>query len=110
MTIWLDAQLSPKIADWISKNFDVNCIPVRELNLTRAKDPEIFKSALENKVTVMTKDSDFIRLQEMNSISPQIIWLTCGNTSNEKLKIILLKTFPKALEMVRKGEKLTEIG
>lgn len=110
MTIWLDAQLSPKIADWISKTFGVDCVAIRDIGLTRAKDKEIFKAALDKRVVMMTKDSDFVRLQDNSSDSPSVIWLTCGNTSNEKLKTILLKTLPKALELLSKGERLTEIG
>jgi predicted nuclease of predicted toxin-antitoxin system len=37
----------------------------------------------------MTKDSDFVDLVERLGPPPQIIWLTCGNTSNLRLREIL---------------------
>ncbi|WP_331001431.1 DUF5615 family PIN-like protein [Nostoc sp. WHI] len=40
---------------------------------------------------------------------PQVIWLTCGNTSNARLKEILNSTLPEALELLRSGEALVEI-
>jgi len=41
---------------------------------------------------------------------PQIIWLTCGNTSNARLRQILSITLPEALEFLRAGEALVEIS
>ena len=57
----------------------------------------------------MTKDSDFVRLQDRFGIPPQIIWITCGNTSNENLKKILLSTLPEAKVLLEGGESLVEI-
>ncbi|MEH1826540.1 MAG: DUF5615 family PIN-like protein [Nostoc sp.] len=34
----------------------------------------------------MTKDSDFAELVDRFGTPPQVIWLTCGNTSNDRLK------------------------
>lgn len=36
--------------------------------------------------------------------------LTCGNTSNAALRVVLRETLPKALELFGKGEPLVEIG
>ena len=41
---------------------------------------------------------------------PQVIWITCGNTSNARLKEILTNTLPKALELLESGENLIEIN
>jgi hypothetical protein len=40
----------------------------------------------------------------------QVIWLTCGNTSNAALRGLLKSALPKALELIRKGERLVEIS
>lgn len=58
----------------------------------------------------MTKDSDFVDLVDRLGSPPQIIWLTCGNTSNARLREILSSVLPKALELLRSGEKLVEIS
>jgi predicted nuclease of predicted toxin-antitoxin system len=57
----------------------------------------------------MTKDRDFVELVERYGSPPQVIWLTCGNTSNARLKEILTATLPDALELLRSGERLVEI-
>ena len=33
MIVWVDAQLSPRIAQWLSTRFAVEAIPVRDLGL-----------------------------------------------------------------------------
>jgi predicted nuclease of predicted toxin-antitoxin system len=57
-----------------------------------------------------TKDSDFIDLSNRFGAPPQIIWLTCGNTSNNRLKEILNATLLQALELLDSGEILVEIS
>lgn len=110
MTIWLDAQLSPAIAAWISMQYPVLAVALRDLGLRDATDQEIFFAARASEAIVMTKDSDFVRLLEQNGPPPKVIWLTCGNTSNARLKEILTETMGKALELLQAGERLVEIN
>jgi len=110
MTIWLDAQMSPAIAAWMGSKFSVHAVAVRDLGLRDAKDHEIFQAARRENVVVMTKDSDFVLLLDRLGPPPQVIWVTCGNTSNARLKEILTTTLPKALELLHAGEKLVEIS
>jgi predicted nuclease of predicted toxin-antitoxin system len=83
---------------------------VRDLGLRDAADKEIFEAARQEKVVVMTKDSDFVLLLDRLGPPPQVIWVTCGNTSNARLKEILTNTLPKALDLLNLGEKLVEIN
>ena len=109
MTIWIDAQLSPQIATWINENFAVRAVALRELGLRDATDRHIFFAAKQESAVVMTKDNDFLRLLEEHGAPPQVIWISCGNTSNARLKQILASTLPKALEFLQSGEELVEI-
>ncbi|PYP86288.1 MAG: hypothetical protein DMF61_14380 [Blastocatellia bacterium AA13] len=110
MTVWLDAQLSPAIAVWITAQYAVPAAALRDLGLRDATDQEIFFAARASDAIVMTKDSDFARLLEQHGPPPKIIWLTCGNTSNARLKEILTETLEKALELLEAGEQLVEIN
>ena len=110
MRIWVDAQMSPAIATWISSNYAVIAVAIRDLGLRDAKDKEIFEAARQEKAVVMTKDSDFVLLLDKLGPPPQIIWVTCGNTSNARLKEVLTNTLPKALDLLNLGEKLVEIN
>ena len=109
-TIWIDAQLSPALAAWISSSLAVRAVAVRDLGLREATDQEIFSAAKRENVIVMTKDSDFVLLLDRLGPPPQIIWIRCGNTSNARLKEILTRTLPKALELLNSGERLVEIN
>ena len=109
-TIWIDAHLSPAIATWINNTFeDISAFALRDLGLRDAEDLEIFQAAKAQEVIFMTKDSDFIDLVERKDAPPKIIWLTCGNTSNARLKEILSATLQNALELLQRSEKIVEI-
>ena len=58
----------------------------------------------------MTKDSDFVDLVDRLGAPPQIIWLTCGNTSNARLQEILIATLPETIRLLQAGEPLVEIS
>lgn len=47
MIIWVDAQLPPAIAVWISENSDAQALAVREVGLRDASDRQIFLAAKE---------------------------------------------------------------
>lgn len=110
MTIWIDAHLSPAIAPWISRTFNIRAFALRDLGLRDAEDPEIFEAGKAQQIIFMTKDSDFVDLVERLGSPPQIIWLTFGNTSNTQLKEILTATLSRALEILATGESLIEIS
>ncbi len=109
-TIWIDAHLSPAIATWITDRFGITAVALRDLGLRNAEDLEIFEAAKAQGVIFITKDSDFVDLVERLETPPQIIWLTCGNTSNARLSEILNSTLLDALELLKSGEKLVEIS
>src|SRR5436309_9124397 len=110
MIIWLDAQLPPSPAAWITATFGIEARAVRDLGLREAQDEPIFQAARAAGVVVMTKDSDFVELLRRLGPPPQVLWVTCGNTSNARLREILTKSLPAAMELLRRGESLVEIS
>lgn len=110
MTIWVDAHLSPESTTWITNTFGVAALALRDVGLRDAEDIEIYEAAKAQGIIFMTKDSDFADKVERLGSPPQIIWLTCGNTSNARLREILSAAKPKALELLRAGEVLVEIS
>jgi predicted nuclease of predicted toxin-antitoxin system len=109
MTIWIDAHLSPAIATWVTNTFGITALALREVGLRDAEDSEIFDAAKAQGIIFLTKDSDFVDLVNRLGSPPQVIWLTCGNTSNARLRDILRATLPEALALLRAGEALVEI-
>jgi predicted nuclease of predicted toxin-antitoxin system len=109
MTLWVDAHLSPAIARWVSSEFAMEAIAVRELGMRSTKDYDIFVAAREAQAVILTKDSDFLDLLAVHGPPPKVIWLTCGNTSNARLRVILKATLALAIERLDAGESMVEI-
>jgi predicted nuclease of predicted toxin-antitoxin system len=107
--IWVDAQLSPTLAPWISRQFTIESLSARMLGMTKAKDSAIFYAAREAGAVVLTKDADFSLLLEQLGPPPQVLWVRCGNTSNAHLRRVLEATLPDALQLLSAGEPLVEI-
>jgi len=110
LIIWIDAQLSPALAPWITATFGIESHAVREFGLHREKDLPIFQAARDAEAIVMTKDSDFLVLLDRFGPPPQILWVTCGNTSNMRLKEVLTASLPRAIDLLRQSERLVEIS
>ena len=110
MIVWIDAQLPPNLAPWLTQQFSVDAKAVRELGLRDAVDLDIFMAARKANAVVLSKDSDFFDLLETHGPPPRILWVTCGNTSNMRLRQIFLTAFPQALQFLEAGEQLVEIG
>ena len=90
--------------------FGAEALAIRDLGLREAEDPEIFSRAREAGATVMTKDRDFVDLLERYGPPPQIVWLTCGNTTNAYLRELLMRLWPEIVVMLAAGEPLVEVG
>ena len=110
MNVWIDAQLPPSLAGWLTATFGVDAQAVRSLGLLRASDSEIYRAAMQPGVVVMTKDIDFLPLLEQFGPPPQVIWITCGNTSNARLKTVLLQALPPTIDLLASGAPLVEIS
>ena len=54
MTIWIEANLSPAIAPWISRTFNISTFALRDLGLRDAEDPEIFEAGKAQQIIFMT--------------------------------------------------------
>ena len=108
--VWLDAQLSPRLADWLRSEFGLSATPIRALGLREAEDPVIFAAAREANAIVLTKDADFVQLLERFGPPPRILWLTCGNTSEVRLRELLTVAWPRVVALLDAGESLVEIS
>ena len=75
-----------------------------------AKDLEIFRAARAANAIILTKDADFAYLLAQHGSPPKVIWLTCGNTSNENLRRILRAALKSAIKVLNSGETIVEIA
>ena len=59
---------------------------------------------------VMTKDRDFRTLLLRHGPPPQVIWITCGNTSNARMQEVLGRSLLQAVDLIMSGEAFVEIS
>ena len=110
MTLWVDAMLSPSLARWLSSEFDgVDAFSADRLGLRDAKDSVIFDAARSAGAVVLTKDQDFLDEVEQRG-TPQVVLVRSGNLPTRELKPILRRELPAALEAIRRGATVVEIG
>ncbi len=111
MILWLDNQLPPALALWMRGALaDVECLPIRDLELQRASDIEIFLAARAAGAFLITKDTDFAALVGQHGPPPQVVLVTCGNTSNARLREVVGAAWATVRTMLERGEPLVELG
>ena len=91
------------------QTFSIQAQSLVSLGLRDANDLDVFYAARTAGATIMSKDQDFVDLVLMHDTSPQIIWVTCGNTSNAFLRNLLQRVFPQILQLLESGEPLVEL-
>ena len=69
MKIWVDAQLPPTLATWLSETFALKAKALRDLSLRDAQDIFIFEAARSEQAVIMTKGSDFRAPRKISEIS-----------------------------------------
>ena len=110
MTLWLDAQLPPQLANWIQQSFAINSVALRDIGLRDATDLLIFEAAKTANAILVSKDSDFVELVMRLGPPPKLIWLTCGNVSNAALQDIFMTRLREAVQVLGSGESVVELG
>jgi predicted nuclease of predicted toxin-antitoxin system len=99
--IILDAYLSPSLAP---ENFYIPCFSANFLDLQNTSDLEFFNFAKEKNAIFITKDNDFLELNNRFRGPPKIIWLTCGNSSKNRLKEIFLNHLSQTFDFLKTSE------
>jgi predicted nuclease of predicted toxin-antitoxin system len=111
MKLLIDAQLSPSLAAWINRTFkDLHADSAWSLGLSDKGDHDIYKYAKVNAYVIMSKDADFLGLLEEFGSPPNLIWVTCGNTSNAAMREILSHTLKHVVDLINGGEVVVEIS
>jgi len=110
VTVWLDAQLSPVLANWTRTTFKVRCFPIRDLGGTTMYDGTLFMRAKQEADILITKDVDLVDILRRLGPPPVIIWLRMGNTSNARLKEMFTRRWPDIMALADAGQPLIEIA
>ncbi len=109
--LWLDMQLSPKLAAWIEASLFIKTISSYNLFINDEDDEVIFSNAKKKgNVILVSKDNDFLGILDRHKPPPKLIWLTMGNCRNSEMKKILEKTLvPAVKELLKTAAAFIEI-
>jgi predicted nuclease of predicted toxin-antitoxin system len=110
MIIWLDAQLPPQLATWLRLEFQIEAKSLRDLGLRDATDRDIFMQARASNAVIISKDRDFVDLVQILGPPPKLVWLTCGNVTNARLRIVFCHAWAKVTALLEAGEPIVELG
>ena len=98
------------MAQWLSAAFEIDAVALRDLGLRDAADVEIFNAARAAGAILISKDADFVELVSRLGAPPQLLWVTCGNSGNTRLRMLFAKVLPDAIALLEAGAPIVEIG
>jgi len=110
MKFLIDAQLPPALARLLEDSGH-EASHVADVSLRDAGDTEIWDLALTEGMVIVTKDEDFAHRQsqlEDADLSPAIVWLRVGNTSNQALIEWFEPLVPSITTFIESGQRLLE--
>lgn len=76
-----------------------------DLKLERESDKVIWQYCKDNNLTIVTKDFDFIDIQNLDSFPPKIVLITLGNTTTHNISVYLKSKQTEIKEFLRQNEK-----
>jgi predicted nuclease of predicted toxin-antitoxin system len=108
MRFLVDAQLPPGLARWLVGQGHT-AEHVFDLGLGRANDRTVWALAITDPAVIITKDEDFVVLQQMEPEGPAIIWVRFGNTSRRDVIARFEAAMPEIIDGLQRGERLIEL-
>jgi predicted nuclease of predicted toxin-antitoxin system len=90
LKLLIDEDLSPTIAQAISKKFLIEAISVRDRNLINAKDYEVFNYAFNHDFIIVTANvRDFEKFAQTRELHAGIIFICDGELKrNEQIEVV----------------------
>ena len=106
MKLLVDQNISYRILRKM-KDFPAHIIHIKDVDLTNADDHAIFMYARTNQFdAVLTLDDDFVKLLNLHSAPPKVIWIRTGNCSTAFLADLLLEKTVAIEEFVGSTEHI----
>jgi len=88
MKLLFDENLSPQLARRLEDLFP-SSIHVRDVGLKAADDPLVWEYARDNRLTLVSKDSDMHQRSFVFGPPPKVIWVRLGNCSTSQVEELL---------------------
>jgi predicted nuclease of predicted toxin-antitoxin system len=96
----LDENLSPRLVASIGDQYP-GSTHVEDCGLLAASDEQVWRFALKNGLTIVTKDSDFSERSVLDGCPPKVIWLRIGNCKTAQAGLALRRSFSEINAFLR---------
>jgi predicted nuclease of predicted toxin-antitoxin system len=106
MKFLVDAQLPPGICLRL-RQLGHEAVHVSEIGSTNATDVQIAAVAIRENMILITKDEDFLALRRPDRFA--MLWLRCGNITNQGLAAWLEPLWKDVEALLEAGERLVEL-
>lgn len=106
MHFLVDAQLPPVLCSWLADQGH-SAVHVTEVLTGQAPDRDVAEYAERHAMTLMSKDDDFVL--RYPPVKYRLIWLRCGNITNNALRVWLGLRWSRIVLRLRDGERLIEV-
>ena len=90
LKLLLDQNLSHKLLLSLDTNFP-DSTQARLIGLDHVGDATLWRYARDHGYALVTKDSDFVEMSLLYGAPPKVIWLKCGNVSNDFISRLLAR-------------------
>jgi predicted nuclease of predicted toxin-antitoxin system len=108
MKFILDQQLPPAAGGWLRQRGH-EAEHVRDIGLRDAADEEIWRRAVSDDASILSKDEDFASRRKSVTVGPSIIWLRCGNVSTKALIDLLTREWSAIEAELERGATVIEV-
>ena len=109
MKLLLDANISWKLVNGLKPIFgECSHVDLIGINVP-AEDIDIWSYAKNNNYIIITKDTDFVDLLELNGFPPKVVLLRTGNNRSQALMELLVKIKPLIEDLEKNNYGLLEI-
>ena len=88
MKLIFDENLSHKLAERLSDLFP-DSTHVRNVGLKSSDDPDVWKFATVNDLTIVSKDADMHDRSLLFGFPPKVIWVRLGNCSTQQVEDLI---------------------
>lgn len=92
MKLLLDENLSPQLVRLLHDRFP-DSVHVRDVGLSAADDPAVWKYAQDNPLIICSKDSDMHQRSFLFGYPPKVVWVRLGNCSTADVADLLRRHF-----------------
>lgn len=109
MNFLVDAQLPPRLAEWLAEQGH-DAAHVVDLGLLSATDRQIWAAAAANGQVLVTKDRDFIEWALEPNASVRVVWVRIGNVGNAALIGRLAAAWADVVGSLHSAARVVEVG